>query len=47
MERICMIFFRFFVNFVSSCVRYVHGIYMETLQETGEHSLVETDEFNY
>jgi hypothetical protein len=24
MERICMHFFRFFVNFVSSCTTYVH-----------------------
>jgi hypothetical protein len=46
MERICMIF-QIFLNFVSSCVRYVHGIYTETLQETGEHSSVETNEFNY
>jgi hypothetical protein len=25
MERTCMNFFKFFVNFVSSCAQYVHG----------------------
>jgi hypothetical protein len=25
MERSCMIFFRFFMNFVSLCIKYVHG----------------------
>jgi hypothetical protein len=29
-ERLCVIFFRFFLNFVSSCVWYVHGMSMCT-----------------
>jgi hypothetical protein len=24
MERICIIFFRFFMNFISSCAQYIH-----------------------
>jgi hypothetical protein len=30
MEKICMIFFNFFINFVSSCAQYVHDELMFT-----------------